>query len=369
MSRSVSSPAPAWPPPATRATLEQHLTAAVAEGHIPGAVLAVGRGPARCYWSVAVGHDQPDSPRQPMRLDTVFDLASLTKVIATVPVILTLCASGLLRLDEAAARFLPGFRGDGRDDITIAQLLAHTSGLPATRKYYRELSTVPDAKAAILAERPAAPPGTATNYSDIGFMLLGFVAEAICGSDLATVARAGVFEPLGMRATSFNPVPDGRHYAPTESFDGGVPLRGAVHDRNARLLGGAAGHAGLFAPASDVVAYLQAWTGAVVPPWGAELTRLALRRQTPPGQPARGLGWVLADNTAANSFLPAYWAGSAGHTGFTGTSIAFHRRSQTWVVLLTNAIRSGRDGARVAALRQAIHGTIADITLYPTVQG
>lgn len=303
-----------------------------------------------------------------MRLDTVFDLASLTKVLSTLPVILTLCASGLLRLDDTAARFLPGFRGDGRDDITIAQLLAHTSGLPATRKYYRELSAVPDAKAAILAERPVTPPGTATNYSDIGFMLLGFVAEAVCGSDLATAARARVFEPLGMRATSFNPTPDGRHYAPTESFDGGPPLRGVVHDRNARLLGGTAGHAGLFAPASDVVAYLQAWAGEAVPSWGGELTSLAMRRQTPPGQPARGLGWVLADSTA-ESFLPSSWPGSAGHTGFTGTSVAFHPGSKTWVVLLTNAIRSGRDSARISALRQAIHGTIADITILPATQG
>jgi CubicO group peptidase (beta-lactamase class C family) len=304
-----------------------------------------------------------------MQLDSIFDLASLTKVIATLPVILTLCASGLLRLDDAAAGFLPGFSGDGRDDITIAQLLTHTSGLPATRKYYRELSAVPDAKAAILAERPVTPPGTATNYSDIGFMLLGLVAEAVCGTDLATAARASVFEPLGMPATSFNPVPDaGRHYAPTESFDGGPPLRGVVHDRNARLLGGAAGHAGLFAPASDVVAYLRAWTGAVVPPWGGELTSLARRRITPPGQPARGLGWVLADNTRG-SFLPASWPGSAGHTGFTGTSVAFHPRSETWVVLLTNAIRSGRDRAQITALRQAIHATIADLTIRQTARG
>lgn len=105
------------------------------------------------------------------------------------------------------------------------------SGLPATRKYYRELSAVPDAQAAVLAELPVTPPGTATNYSDIGCMLLGFVAEAVSGSDLATAARARVFKPLGMRATSFNPVPAGRYYAPTESFGGGPPLRGVVHDR------------------------------------------------------------------------------------------------------------------------------------------
>lgn len=352
--------APTWPPAATRQILQQHLTAAIADGGICGAVLAVGRDAApQCRRTVAVGHDQPDPPGQPMRVETVFDLASLTKVIATLPVILTLVASRQLRLDDAAARFLPDFRGNGRDGITIAQLLAHTSGLLATRRYYREFSDKAAARAAILAERPVTSPGTATNYSDIGFMLLGFVAEAVCGTELPEAARTLVFEPLGMTATCFKPGPHGRRFAPTESFNGDPPLRGVVHDRNAQLLGGAAGHAGLFAPVTDVIAYVHTWTGAAAPPWGRELTTLALRRHTPPGGPARGLGWVLADHTTSG-FLPSCWHGSGGHTGFTGTSVAFHPASQAWAVLLTNAIRCGRDTARLTALRQALHFTIAE---------
>jgi len=351
---------PAWPPAATRRILHRHLTAAIAGGGICGAVLAVGRGAApQCRWTVAVGHDQPGPPARPIRPETVFDLASLTKVMATLPLILALAASRRLRLDDPVARFLPGWRGNGRDGITITHLLAHTSGLPASRRYYREFSGTAAARAAILAERPATTPGTATTYSDIGFMLLGFVAEAVCGTGLPEAARTLVFEPLGMTATCFNPVPHGRLFAPTESFDGAAALRGVVHDRNAQALGGAAGHAGLFAPVADVIAFTGAWTGTAAPPWGRELTGMALRRHTPSGGPARGLGWVLADR-ASSGFPPSCWPGSGGHTGFTGTSVAFHSASQAWAVLLTNAIRCGRDTTRLAALRRAIHCTIAE---------
>jgi hypothetical protein len=161
-----------------------------------------------------------------------------------------------------------------------------------------------------------------------------------------------------MTATDFTPDPAGQRFMPTESFDGGAVLRGVVHDRNAKLLGGIAGHAGLFAPARDVAAYLQPWAGAADPPWGPEMGHLALQRHTPPHSPARGLGWVLADK--GSSFLPRSWAaGAAGHTGFTGTSVAFHAASRAWVVLLTNAIRCGRDRREITALREGVHRAIA----------
>jgi CubicO group peptidase (beta-lactamase class C family) len=351
---------PAWPPTATRRILHRHLTAAIADGGICGAVLAVGRGAApQCRWTAAVGYDQPDPPALPMWPETVFDLASLTKVIATLPLILTLAASRRLRLDDPVVRFLPSFRGNGRNGITLTHLLAHTSGLPASRRYYREFPDTAAVRAAILAERPATEPGTATTYSDIGFMLLGFVAEAVCGTGLPEAARTLVFEPLGMTATCFNPVPHGRMFAPTESFGGAAALRGVVHDRNAQALGGAAGHAGLFAPAADVIAFIGTWTGTTAPPWGRGLTGMALRRHTPSAGPARGLGWVLADH-ARPGFPPSCWPGSGGHTGFTGTSLAFHPASQAWAVLLTNAIRCGRDPTRLTALRQAVHCTVAE---------
>lgn len=334
------------------------IQAAVTDGAICGAVLAAGTGD-RPDWTVAVGRQEPAAGSAAMRVDTVFDLASLTKVVATLPAVLTLAARNALRLDDPVSRFLPAFTGTARDRITLRHLLAHTSGLPASRRYYREVSTADQMRAAVLAEHPVTDPGSATVYSDIGFLLLGFVVETVTGRRCDVAADDLVFDPLGMSRTRFNPIPGDPQCAPTEALDGADPLRGVVHDRNALLLGGVAGHAGLFAPVGDLVTYLRAWLPGADPPWGRSLTATALRRQTPPGGPVRGLGWVLADGHGAGFPWDAWPDGGAGHTGFTGTSVAVDPRTSTRVVLLTNAIRCGRDKTGLSALRRSVHQCLA----------
>ena len=348
-----------WPPEPARASIRRQVTGAIAGGGICGVVLAAGRSPGN-GWVLAAGHEEPGALGAPALPGAGFDLASLTKVMATLPVVLVLAAAGQLRLGDRAQRFLPSFRDAGRGDITLGQLLAHTSGLPATRRYYRKTADPAAMRADVLAERPQTAPGAAVAYSDIGFLVLGFVIEAVCGVTVAVAARELIFQPLAMTATGFTPEPAALRFMPTESHDGQPALRGVVHDRNAQLLGGVAGHAGLFAPVADVATYLAAWAGSVDPPWGRGLSGLALRRHTPPSSPPRGLGWVLAGREPT-PILPRCWpASGAGHTGFTGTSLAFDPASHTWLALLTNAIRCGRDHRPVAALRSAVHETIAE---------
>lgn len=343
-----------------RAEVNATLAKGIESGILPGAVyaVAVNTGSENCEVIETVGELEPGTGA-PMRPDTVFDLASLTKVVATLPVILCLLSSGEIRLDDRVRNYLPDFSAASQREVTVRHLLAHTSGLQQARRYYLTLSSAEATREAILAEEPASPPGSSVIYSDVGYMLLGMLAERIGGASLDVLAHRLVFAPLGMTETDFRPTTPKRRVAPTEILPPEPPRRGVVHDRNAALLGGIAGHAGLFGPAADLLRYLEAWCGFTEPPWDPPLTDEALARQTPPGQPVRGLGWVIASQPS-DTFMSEKWpVGGAGHTGFTGTSIAFNRDGARRVVLLTNAIRCGRNHDRLGLLRKEFHRLVA----------
>jgi CubicO group peptidase (beta-lactamase class C family) len=365
----------------TAAELIDH---AVATGLVPGAVLAAGVRTADPALLHVAGHAQRDAvATRPMTADTVFDLASLTKVAATLPIVLRLAGRGEIDLDQPVDRYLPRFAGPGgvgeaggasgagKDAVTVRQLLLHTSGLPGVRRYYQELHDPAEILAAAFAEPLVAPPGTVFCYSDVGFINLGELAAAVTGAGLDELVQDFVCGPLGMTATRYLPPAGWSGRIAATELVGGVAKVGVVHDENAELLGGVAGHAGLFGTAADLARYAAAWAGnadagalslagdgqARGPLWGMRAE--ALRCQTEGLGGRRGLGWGLRGD-AYDNMGDGWPASGAGHTGFTGTCLSIDPSSGLWAVLLTNAVHFGRGPEHsVVGLRKQVHAAVA----------
>jgi CubicO group peptidase (beta-lactamase class C family) len=298
--------------------------------------------------------------------------------MATLPCVLHLVARGDVRLDDPVHRFLPAFAGSGKDQVTVRQLLTHTSGLPDSRKYYQYLRDPAEIRAAALAEPLVDAPGTLVRYSDVGFITLGELCVAVAGCGLDRLVRDLVCEPLRMADTRYlPPAAMSARIASTEQV-GGTAKTGVVHDENAEALGGMAGHAGLFGTAADLASYATAWARSDseqaaalgLPGW---LRAEAVACQTEglagdavPGR--RGLGWGLRGDRWDN--MGDGWpASGAGHTGFTGTSLSVDPPSGMWVVLLTNAVHFGRGPDHsVVSLRKNVHAIIAATLLGSVVQ-
>jgi CubicO group peptidase (beta-lactamase class C family) len=339
-------------------TAAELIDAAVAAGVVPGAVLAAGlRGAEPRLLHVAGDAQHDDAAKRAMTADTVFDLASLTKVVATMPCVLYLTSRREVGLDQPARRYLPGFAGPGKDEVTVRHLLAHTSGLPDQRRYYSYLTEAGEVRAAALAEPLVARPGTALRYSDIGFIILGELAATVAGCGLDELVQEVVCAPLGLRSTRYLPPrEEASRIAATEVIGGSAKVA-VVHDENAEVLGGVAGHAGLFGTAADLGVFAAAWAGDGSAPAG--LRAEALRCQTEGLGGRRGLGWGLRHDTWDN--MGDGWpASGAGHTGFTGTSLSVDPLSGLWAVLLTNAVHFGRGPEHsVVALRKRVHAAVA----------
>jgi CubicO group peptidase (beta-lactamase class C family) len=325
--------------------------------------------------------------RRPMTADTVFDLASLTKVVATLPALLHLAGRAGIGLDEPVHRYLPAFAGPGKDQVTVRQLLLHTSGLPGSRRYYQRSREAAEIRAAALAEPLVARPGTVFCYADVGFIALGELAAAVSGRGLAELVQDVVCAPLGLTSTRYLPPASwAARIAATEPVRGRAKV-GVVHDENAEALGGVAGHAGLFGTAADLARYASVWAGdgaagssgsarggspgspgspglagwASDGPPARALRAEALRGQTGglDGGGRRGLGWGLRGDKWDN--MGDGWpASGAGHTGFTGTSLSLDPRTGLWAVLLTNAVHFGRGPEHsVVGLRKQVHAAVA----------
>lgn len=350
-----------WPAAGAFAAAAAAVDGAVAAGQLPGAVLLAGRGdgPAREHvvglaeraGVCGAAHDRP------LTSGTWFDLASLTKVLGTLPCVLLLCATGRISLDDLVQQHLPAFRGRGKQAVTVRQLLAHTSGLPPHRDLARPGASRADVLDAALAEPLEAPPGIRVDYSDLGFITLGALVETVEGASLDQVWRDRVATPIGLAHSGFRPSGD-EPVAATEPPPGGPDRVGEVHDENARGLDGVAGHAGLFATAEDVASYLRrAWlNGDLLPD---QLVEQALSCQTCGLDGRRGLGWTLRGDRWDH--MGDRWPQTgAGHTGFTGTCVALDRASRLWVVLLTNAVHNGRDRIGVVALRRRVHDLLME---------
>jgi CubicO group peptidase (beta-lactamase class C family) len=343
------------------------LTSAVEDGSIPGIVAAVGRGPVtRASWAAGWAETTPGSAR-PMTIDTVFDLASLTKVVVTTTVALALIQQGMLSLDDAAIDYVPDFTAFRHGPVTIRHLLTHTAGLPDGRKFYRWCDSPAELMRDLHQTPLEAPPGSRVTYSDLGFLALGEIVAAAACAPLDVAVRRLVTQPLGMSSARFIPLaaplaPPLASFAATERRADGTPWTGTVHDENARLLGGVAGHAGLFSTLADLVRFATWWVsdedGPVPPP----LRSAATSCQTAGLDGRRGLGWACTGD--GFDFLGTSWPPTAvSHTGFTGTSLALDPCSGLWVVLLTNAVHFGRDSTAIKAVRRDIHAAAASALL------
>jgi len=325
---------------------------AVADGIIPGAVLLVGHN-GKVVHRKAFGMRSLEPVREPMTVDTVFDLASLTKCIATAISVMKLVEDGRVRLSDPVAVYLPEFAQNGKKDITVRDLLTHYSGLRPDLDLQTPWKGRDTAFEMATRERPANPPGSRFVYSDINFETLGFLVEKVTGISLGDYASQSIFAPLGMKDTRFLPpeewVP---RIAPTEYDEQGQMLRGVVHDPTARRMGGVAGHAGLFSTADDLARFAEDMlSGFTV------LSRAAVEKMSTPQQPVnaaslRGLGWDIDSPFSANrgELLPV---GSFGHTGFTGTSLWIDPVTDTYIILLTNAVHP-RGGKSLVSLRSKV---------------
>jgi CubicO group peptidase (beta-lactamase class C family) len=336
------------------------ISAAVAGRQVPGVVAAVGRGPATLATWVAGQADSTPGRSRAMTPGTVFDLASLTKVVATTTATLALAGHRRLGLGDPVTRYLPTFASPAgaAGPVTLWHLLTHTAGLPDTRKFYEWCSTREDLLRDLTATPLSAPPGTRVTYSDLGFIALGEIVAQVAGQPLDQAVHRLVTEPLGMTGTGYNLALPPDRFAATERRADGTCWTGIVHDENARLMGGVAGHAGLFSTVADLARFAGWWVSAADGPVPARLRRAAECSQTARLGGRRGLGWVCAGDRF--DILGGRWPASAVcHTGFTGTSLALDSPSGAWVILLANAVHSGRDNTAIKALRRAVHGAVA----------
>jgi CubicO group peptidase (beta-lactamase class C family) len=360
--------------PQVRAWPRAHrvLEEGIAAGAAPGAVAEVrqGRG-VRAAWAVGFAALRPE--RRPMQVDTWFDLASLTKVLSTLPALLALAEDGRLALDEPASRFLPELSGD-HAAYTLRHLLAHVSGLPSDFPWRELRGLTPAQFPARVADLPLrSPPGSRILYSDIGFLLLGEVVRRVSGLPLDRYVEARIHGPLGA-ALRFGPV-DPEHCAATEDDpDGGGALVGVVHDEKSRVMGGVTGHAGLFGTASGVAEAADLWRRLGRAPDGrcilAEATVQAALAPAAvgPGGERRGLGFELAGG--GNSAGDLLSGRAFGHTGFTGTSVWVDPDLDLTLVLLTNRVHLGRDNLQIRQLRQRFaNAVVADLAHGEVGQG
>ena len=342
---------------------------AIADKKLPGAVVLIGRGD-RIVYQKAIGNRAVTPAAEPMTLDTIFDLASLTKVVATTTSVMKLVEDGKIRLNDRVADHIPGFERNRKANITIRHLMAHTSGLRPDLDSANPWTGADTAIQLALDEAPSAAPGERFVYSDINYFLLGDIVRRVSGLPLDAFSRKHIFEPLGMKDTMFLPPTSlaGR-IAPTEPCTefgwpcdgpGKKMMRGVVHDWTARRMGGVAGHAGLFSTAADLSIFCRMLLDGGSYKGVRILAPLTVAKMTTPvsapGDPnVRGLGWDVDSSFSSNrgELLPI---GSFGHTGFTGTSLWIDPVTQTYVVFLSNRVHPDGKGdvtplrARVATV-------------------
>lgn len=339
------------------AIVEQEIQA----GQIPGAVVLVGH-QGKVVYRRAFGHRALSPQKLPMTADTIFDLASLTKVVATTTAVMQLVEQGKLRLADPVVKYWPAFQAHGKARITVRALLTHYSGLRPDLDLRRRWSGYDTALKLIVSEKPVFPPATGFVYSDINFAILGEIVRRISRLPLDVYCARHIFAPVGMHDTGFNPAPVQRdRIAPTE-YRHGEMLTGEVHDPTAYRMGGVSGHAGLFSTADDLARFAQ----MLLDDGGANGVRILSPRsvqqmsapQSPPTKTrVRGLGWDIAASFATHqdelSPVSAY-----GHTGFTGTSLWIDPVSQTYVIILTNRVHPDGKGD-VKRLRVQIAQVVA----------
>lgn len=341
------------------AAIDRVVNRGLKAGGFPGASVVVGRrgaavfqkGFGRVGWTSGSASVSADR--------TIYDLASLTKVVGTATAAMILYDEGRLDLEAPVSRYLPAFSGGLKDSITIVHLLTHRSGLPAGRDLWRLSRSTAEARDIVLATPLAYRPGQGFIYSDLGADVMGWVIEAIAGQGLDAFLEERVFEPLGMNDTWFRPADSLRaRIAPTEvTPPRGYPIRGEVHDENAWALGGVAGHAGLFSTAADLSIFAQMMLNRGEYNGVRIVSDSAVSYFTKRTAGTRALGWDTADGEGSSGLYLS--GGSYGHTGFTGTSMWIDPDREMFVILLTNRVHAPR-ARRPARVIADVRADLAD---------
>jgi uncharacterized protein YbbC (DUF1343 family)/CubicO group peptidase (beta-lactamase class C family) len=338
----------------------QSATAANNGAQIPGAVVVIGHD-GKVVYRKAFGWRSLEPVREPMTVDTVFDVASLTKCLVTATAVMQLVEEGRVRLNDPVSQLLPGFAGNGKQEITVRQLLTHFSGLREDLNLSSPVQWAGKQPAYDLAnrEKPVSAPGARFRYSDINFIVLGELVEKLSGMALDQYAAKHIFQPLAMNRTRYLPptswIPG---IAPTE-YDNGRMLRGVVNDPTARRMGGVAGHAGVFSTADDLARFAQAMLDRKFVVSAAGIEKLTKPQQPATATVLRGLGWDIESPFSTNrgELLPV---GGFGHTGFTGTSMWIDPATNTYIILLTNAVHPRvRAPSPAVALRARVANSVA----------
>jgi CubicO group peptidase (beta-lactamase class C family) len=309
---------------------------------------------------------EDDAP--PVQPDTIFDLASVTKVVATTAVAMLLHERGQLPLDIPLGHFLPDFVARAprhqqatREGVTLLMLLDHSSGLPAYEKLFEVAGSRDELVRAALTTRLVAAPGARAEYSDVGFILLGEVLARQAGVALDLFARQEIFIPLGMTHTRFNPPAEWKPRIPPTEDDRTFRKRiiqGEVNDENASVMGGVAGHAGVFAPAVDIARFAECMLRGGAPILRPETVQLFTRRVESPAGSSRALGWDTPSPPASSG--THFSAGSFGHLGFTGASLWIDPARQLSVTLLTNRTWPNRMSQAIRQVRPLVHDAIVE---------
>jgi len=342
---------------------------AVASGELPGAVVLVGQGD-RVLFHRAYGARRLLPAPQPMTEDTIFDLASLTKPLGTTLAVMALVERGRVALDAPLGRYLREFRGRAFRGVTLRRLLTHSAGLAAYPSNGVVAAGFPRAAGAIARLPLDYAPGSSFQYSDTGFILLGELVRRVSGERLDAYLEREIFRPLALRDTSFHPPAAARPRVAPTAWANGQLLVGEVHDPRARLLGGVAGHAGMFSTAADVARLLRMLLHG-----GSLDGRRVLRPATvalmweraPDGRGTRTLGWDLA-SPYSSTLAPFFPEGSVGHTGFTGTAVWLDPPSRTYVILLTNRVHpNGGGAARIRELRMRVAAAAGAALFQPSL--
>ncbi|HEX9632091.1 MAG TPA: serine hydrolase domain-containing protein [Gemmatimonadales bacterium] len=342
------------------AAIDRAVRAGIEAGVFPGAVVVVGtadhvmhaRGYGHFTWNAASPVPDPAG--------TLFDLASLTKVVATTTAVMLLADRGELALQYPVRRYLPGFTGDGKDSVTVRHLLEHRSGLRPFLRLDTLARDAAEARRLVLTEPLRHAPGTRVVYSDLNAMLLGWIVETVSGTTLDTFAVREIFGPLGMPRVRFRPPRSERDAIMPVGLWRGHAIAGEVHDQNAARLGGVAGHAGLYATGNELARFAQFMLRRGTTAAGAALIRsgvVALFVRRGPGN--RALGWEMRDTTVTDNSGQWMSATTYGHTGYTGTSIWIDPDRDLFVLLLTNRVFAPRTGRSISELKKVRAG-VAD---------
>ncbi|HEY7184178.1 MAG TPA: exo-beta-N-acetylmuramidase NamZ domain-containing protein, partial [Blastocatellia bacterium] len=370
----ASEPAAVGMSPSALAHLDEIIDAEVAKNQLPGAVVLVGH-KGRVVWRKAYGNRAVEPAAEQMTVDTIFDLASLTKVIATATSMMILVERGLVRLGDPVSRYIPEFAEMGKRNITVEQLLIHRSGLMPDNDIKDYEQGPEEAMRNIWKLTPIAEAGSKFIYSDVNYIVLAELVKRVSGKPIDQFAAENIFRPLGMKETGYKPDVSLRsRIAPTEKR-GEKWMRGEVHDPRSHLLGGVAGHAGLFSTADDLAIFCQMilnlgeYHGArILSPMGvARMTEARAGGAAAVDGAARGIGWDISTAYSANrgDLFPI---GSFGHTGFTGTGLWIDPSSETFVVFLSNRVHPRLDPKKSADVT-SLRGRVASVVAASIIEG